>query len=76
LGPSIVVVIMVWLGYVEENLGNQTDDVALKMRYLVGVLYLLSAIIMYIGLGIIYNLDKKTTEQMKVELEYKRAEEA
>lgn len=67
---------MVWLGYVEENLGNQTDDVALKMRYLVGVLYLLSAIIMYIGLGIIYNLDKKTTEQMKVELEYKRAEEA
>ena len=76
LGPSIVVVIMVWLGYVEENLGNQTDDVALKMRYLVGVLYLLSAIIMYIGLGIIYNLDKKTTEEMKVALEQRKAAEA
>lgn len=76
LGPSIVVVIMVGLGYVEENLGNQTDEVAAKMRILVGVLYLISAVLMYIGLGIIYNLDKKTTEQMKVELEYKRAEEA
>ena len=75
-GPSLVLVIMVWLGYIEENLGQQTAEVALNMRYLVAALYLVAAVFMFVGLGMIYNLDKKTTEQMKVELEYKRVNEA
>ncbi|MBQ4649572.1 MAG: MFS transporter [Firmicutes bacterium] len=76
LGPSVALFIMVALGYVEENKGNQTMEVAENMRYLVAVLYLVAALFMFIGLALIYNLDKKTTEQMKVELEIKRAEEA
>ena len=76
VGPSLALVLMVWLGYVEENQGNQTMEVATNMRYLVGGLYLVSAIFMFVGLAVVYNLDKKTTEKMKVELEYKRAKEA
>jgi hypothetical protein len=34
------------------------------MRYLVAVLFLVSAILEFIGLAIIYNLDKKTLAKM------------
>jgi len=72
-GPSLVLVIMVWLGYVEENKGSQVFEVAENMRYLVAVLYLVAAIFMFVGLVLVYNLDKKTTAQMKAELEARHA---
>ncbi|MBP3648738.1 MAG: MFS transporter, partial [Clostridia bacterium] len=56
VGPAIVLVIMVWLGYVGANEGNQTAEVALRMRYLVPALYLVSAALQLIGLKFIYNL--------------------
>jgi hypothetical protein len=31
---------------------------------------------MFVGLALVYNLDKKTTEKMKVELEARRSSEA
>ncbi len=68
LGPSLVLVIMVALGYVEADAGNQAMAVALNMRYLVAGLYLFSAVMQFIGLGLIYNLDKKTLETMQKEL--------
>lgn len=64
-GPSIVLIIMVVLGYVEENEGNQLFAVAQNMRYLVPALYLFSAIMMFVGLGLVYNLDKKRLEEMQ-----------
>ena len=67
-GPSIVLVIMVALGYIGENGGAQTAEVALNMRYLVAVLFLLSAVLEFIGLAVIYNLDKKTLAKMNAEL--------
>lgn len=67
-GPSLVIVIMAALGYVEANEGNQTYDVALKMRYLLAALYLFSAIAQFVGLALIYNLNKSLTERMKSEL--------
>ncbi len=72
-GPSLVLVIMVWLGYVEENQGSQVFEVAENMRYLVAVLYLVAAIFMFVGLSLVYNLDKKTTLQMKKELAERHA---
>ena len=75
-GPSLVLVIMVWLGYVEENQGSQVFEVAENMRYLVAVLYLVAAIFMFVGLTLVYNLDKKTTLQMKKELEERHAQQA
>ncbi len=67
-GPSLVLVIMVALGYVGENGGAQTAEVALNMRYLVAALFLLSAILEFVGLAVIYNLDKKTLAKMNAEL--------
>ncbi len=68
IGPSLVLIIMVAFGYVGENEGNQVWEVAVNMRYIVACTYLFSAILQYVGLGIIYNLDKKTLAQMNKEL--------
>lgn len=38
------------------------------MRYLVAALYLVSAIIMFVATKYVYNLDKKTLDQMNKEL--------
>ena len=68
IGPSLVLIIMVALGYVGENEGNQLWEVAVNMRYLVAGTYLFSAILQFIGLGLIYNLDKKTLSKMNSDL--------
>ncbi len=73
LGPSMALVIMVALGYSEINAGNQLFSVALNMRYLVAALYLFAAIMQFVGLALVYNLDKKTLEQMTSELNEKHA---
>lgn len=68
IGPSLGLVLMVMLGYNEQLGADQPFEVALKMRYLVAALYLVSAILMYIGVKYIYNLDKETLEKMNKEL--------
>ena len=68
MGPSLALVIMAALGYSEINGGNQLFSVALNMRYLVAGLYMVSAVLQLVGLGVIYNLDKKTLEKMNAEL--------
>ena len=67
VGPAVALVVMVALGYVGANEGNQTWEVAVRMRYLVAAIYMIAAILQFIGLGLIYNLDKKTLEQMNQE---------
>ncbi len=76
IGPSMALVIMVALGYSEINGGNQLFSVALNMRYLVAGLYLFAAIMQFVGLALIYNLDKKTLAQMNQELAERHAENA
>jgi len=72
-GPALALVVMVALGYVGANEGNQTAEVALRMRYLVPGLYLFSAVLQFVGLKLVYNLDKKTLAQMTAELEARKA---
>ncbi len=72
IGPALALVIMVALGYVGANEGNQTPEVARNMRYLVPGLYLFSAVMQFVGLSLIYNLDKKTLGTMQSELEERR----
>ncbi len=72
VGPAVALVIMVALGYVGANEGNQTAEVALRMRYLVAALYTVSAVMQFVGLSLIYNLDKKTLGKMKDELEARK----
>ena len=68
IGPSLILVIMVAFGYVGENEGNQLWEVAVNMRYIVAATFLFSAILQFIGLGLVYNLDKKTLAKMNEEL--------
>lgn len=72
VGPALALVVMVALGYVGANEGNQTMEVATNMRYLVPALYLVSAVMMFIGLSLVYNLDKKKLDQMQAELAARR----
>ena len=68
IGPSLVLVVMVALGYVGADEGNQAWQVAVNMRYLVAGTFLFSALLQWIGLGLVYNLDKKTLAQMNKDL--------
>ncbi len=64
VGPALILVVMVALGYVGENEGNQVWEVAVRMRYLVAGTFLFSGLMQYVGLGLIYNLDKKKLAEM------------
>ncbi len=68
IGPSLVLIIMVAFGYVGANEGNQLWEVTINMRYIVACTYMFSAILQFIGLGLVYNLDKKTLAQMNADL--------
>ena len=76
VGPAVIIAIMVALGYVGANEGNQTAEVALRMRYLVPATYAFSAVMQFVGLGLVYNLDKKTTAKMTEELNARHAAHA
>ena len=69
IGPSIVLIIMGVLGYVSERgTVGQDPQTAHNMCWLVAGLYLFSAVLQFVGLAVIYNIDKKTLEQMNNEL--------
>ena len=76
VGPSVVLLIMGWLGY-NEQLGtiNQSAETASNMCWLVAGLYLFSAVMQFVGLAVIYNLDKKTVETMNAELAERHAKQ-
>ena len=77
VGPSAVLLIMGALGYVSE-LGTigQSAATAKNMCWLVAGLYMFSAVLQFIGLAVIYNLDKKTVGVMTEELSARHAAEA
>ena len=84
VGPAVALVIMNGLGYVNNAVdpvtGAETIDVALlswdvavNLRILVAALFLVSALMQFIGLALIYNLDKKTLAKMNEELSTRKA---
>ena len=68
VGPAVILVIMVALGYDGKNEGNQIWEVAVRMRYLVAATFLVSAVFQFIGLALVYNVDKKTLAAMNKDL--------
>ncbi len=69
VGPSVVLLIMGALGYVSDlGTGGQSAATSYNMCWLVAGLYMFSAVLQFIGLAVIYNLDKKTMDQMNTEL--------
>ncbi|MBQ9849594.1 MAG: MFS transporter [Clostridia bacterium] len=76
VGPSIVLAIMGVLGY-QSELGTigQSFETSHNMCWLVAGLYLFSAVVQFIGIAFVYNLDKKTLAQMNADLEAKHSKE-
>ncbi len=72
LGPSAVVLIMGALGYIGENEANQTFEVATNMKWLVAGLYTFSALVMFLAIAFVYNLNKKKVAEMTNDLSAKR----
>ncbi len=74
VGPSVVLLIMGWLGY-ESKLGTvgQSAQTSHNMCWLVAGLYIFSAILQFVGVTFVYNLDKKTFERMHAELGERKA---
>ncbi len=80
VGPALALVIMKPLGYVNNaepdangvftsiDVNLFSFDVAINLRILVAALFLVSAVMQFVGLALIYNLDKKTLERMNREL--------
>jgi len=71
VGPAAVIALMgtSLIGY-EEKLGTigQSAQTAQNMCWLVAILYTFSAICQFVGVALIYNIDKKTLAQMTEEL--------
>ena len=72
VGPSLGMVLMTWVGYT-GNAAGETMAVATNIRYLVAGMYCFAAVCMFLGLGVIYNLNKKTVAQMSEELAARKA---
>ena len=84
VGPALAIAIMTGMGYVnnadpDANGVFQTIDVtllswdfAVELRALVAILFLVAGIMMFVGLGLVYNLDKKTLAKMTAELDARR----
>jgi len=79
IGPAVALIIMQSMGYVNNAIDPETGaefidvtllswDFAVELRYLVAILFLASAIMQFVGLGLVYNLDKKTLAKMNSEL--------
>ena len=72
IGPSLGLMAATWLGYRAALGPAQPFEVALRMRYLVACMYLLSAVLQFVGLGLVYNLDKKTLATIEADLEARK----
>ena len=75
LGPSLGLFVAAALGFVEANKGNQTFEVALRMRYQAAAFYVVAGLLQFIGLALVYNLDKKTMAKIQEDLAARKAAE-
>ena len=87
IGPAVALTIMQGMGYVNNSAPNENGvftaidvnllgwDFAVELRTLVAILFLVAAVMLFIGLGLVYNLDKKTLDKMNAELAERHAAE-
>ncbi|MEE1036120.1 MAG: MFS transporter [Oscillospiraceae bacterium] len=85
VGPAVAVAIMAGMGYVNNSNPDANGvfqsidvtllswDFAVELRTLVAVLFLVGGLTMFVGLGLVYNLDKKTLTKMNTELAARKA---
>ena len=79
VGPAVALIIMQGMGYVNNAVDPETGSAfidvtllpwsfAVNLRVLVAILFLIAAVMQFIGLGLVYNLDKKTLAKMNADL--------
>ena len=80
VGPAVALIIMQGMGYINNakpdanGVFTEIDvtlfswDFALQIRSLVAIMFLVAGVMLFVGLGLVYNLDKKTLEKMNKEL--------
>ena len=77
VGPAAVIAIMgtPLIGYVSA-LGTigQSAETASRLCWLVAGLYMFSAVCQFVGVALVYNIDKKTLAKMKEDLTARRAQ--
>ena len=64
------------IGYVSGTNVVQTAATVNNIYYLVNIVPVITCVLELIGIGLIFNLDKKTTNQMYAELAARRAQAA
>lgn len=76
VGPAAVIALMgtPLIGY-KSALGTigQSSETAAALCWLVAGLYMFSAVCQFVGVAVIYNIDKKTLAQMKSDLDARHA---
>ena len=87
VGPAVALTIMKGMGYINNAKPNADGvfteidvtlfswDFALQIRSLVAILFLVAGVMLFIGLGLVYNLDKKTLAVMQEELAARKSAE-
>ena len=86
VGPAVALTIMQGMGYVNNAVDPETGaefidvtkfswEFAQDVRGLIAILFLVAGVMMFIGLGLVYNLDKKTLAKMQTELEARKAQQ-
>ena len=79
VGPAAVIALMGTpiIGYVSA-LGTvgQSPETAARLCWLVAGLYTLSAVCQFVGIALVYNIDRKTLATMKADLAARHAENA
>ena len=85
LGPAAALLLMQPLGYVNNAINGAGEgyidvdllsfEVGYKLRILVAALFLVAALMQFVGLALIYHLDKKKLTQMQAELAERHAAE-
>ncbi len=72
IGPSAVIFIMSKFGYVGKLGADQPFEVAENMKWLVAALYTFAAVVMFISITFIYDLNKKKVAEMEAALSERR----
>ena len=73
IGPSLGLVLAVAVGYNADLGPNQPEAVATSLKTLVIAINVVGALLQFISIAFVYNLDKKTVATMQAELEERRA---
>ena len=73
LGPSLGLLSATAVGYNAALRADQPAQIATNLRYLVPGMYLVGTVLGLIAYGLIYNVDRKTLDQMNADLEARHA---